>query len=83
MLWPEGEVMEPFYIRQSAEPMDKTELNAWAEQCAAEARAQGAMHGRFSIHPTHPHLFLVEGWNASAKEVGDEGEPRWQLVEQS
>ncbi len=69
--------MEPFYIRQSNEPMDSVALNEWAAACAKEAQEQGANLGRFSIHPTIPHLYLVEGWKD--KIVPDQGEPRWQL----
>lgn len=71
--------MEPFYIRQSNEPMDTVQRNEWASKCADEARLEGAQLCRFSIHPTIPHLFLVEGWKLKAHEVGDQSEPRWQL----
>lgn len=73
-------MMEPFYIRQTAEPMSPVDRNDWASRCMDEARDQGAKLCRFSIHQRHPNLFLVEAWNAPAHEVGDQGEPRWQLT---
>lgn len=51
--------MEPFYVRQ-ARVATEAEQTAWFQECIREARAEGAQSGRFSIHPDHTGLVLVE-----------------------
>ena len=70
--------MEPFYIRQSAEPKTIGERMAWFRACAQEARAEGAQLCRFTVHDADNSLLLVEGWKEFR--VHDQGEPRWSLV---
>lgn len=72
--------MEPFYIRQTAEPRTQTDRRLWVEQAVAEARGQGAKLFRCSYHPDNENLLLVEAWNADAREVGDQGAIRWSLT---
>lgn len=57
--------MEPFYIRQSAEPMDSVARNEWASMCAAEARQEGALLGRktFNEHTPYPMKHEPSGTN--------------------
>ena len=68
---------EPFYIRQTAEPMTQDQRRDWFQTCAQEAKAEGAQHARFTIHPAFPSLCLVEAWKERV--VADEGEPRWAI----
>lgn len=75
--------MEPFYIRQTSEPMTLDERRKWFRECADEARSQGAKLARASIHPEHEHVCLVEAWSALAHEVGDQGEPRFSFEDLS
>lgn len=72
---------EPFYIWQSAEQMTGDERAAWFDKCAAEAKAEGAKHARFSVHPTNGWV-LVEAWKERPIADGalQEGDPRWQVA---
>lgn len=69
-------IMEPFYVRQ-ARVATEAEQTAWFQECIREARAEGAQSGRFSIHPDHTGLVLVEAWRE--KIVHDQGPVRWSL----
>ena len=71
--------MEPFFIRQTAEPMSQVERRDWFGWCAVEARKAGAKLCRAHIHPDNEDLLLFEAWDAVAADVGDPGDPRWQL----
>lgn len=70
--------IKPFYVSQIADPMTDDERARWFDACAKEAKAQGARHGRFSVHPVYGWL-LVEAWSCRSYELGPdgEGEPRW------
>ncbi len=69
-------MMEPFYVRQ-ARVYNEAEQTSWFQECIREARAEGAQLGRFSIHPDHTGLVLVEAWRE--KIVPDQGPVRWQM----
>jgi hypothetical protein len=72
--------MEPLYIRQTAEPMDKDARLAWFKKCADEAKKEGARLARFTVYDDGK-ILLIEAWHGSALEVGDQGKPRWQLTQ--
>lgn len=67
---------EPEFLSQCGEPLSPEEQRAWFKARADEAKAQGATHGRFSIHPTEPNLILFEGWKERPE---SDGEQRWQF----
>lgn len=73
--------MEPDYIAQNGERLDRDAAAEWFKAHIAEARTQGCTHGRFTIHPDHGWL-LVEGWKVMPRANGEicEGEPRWQVT---
>lgn len=71
---------EPDYIRQTGEVMTPEEAHEWFQCAAAEARANGITHARFSYHPTIEHLRIVEGWKTRPV---DEGEIRWALTSEA
>ena len=71
--------MEPFYIRQTAEPMTDAERRDWFNICAQEAKTEGAEICRFSVG-NDASLALVEGWKGKLYEIGDQGEPRFVLT---
>lgn len=68
--------MEPFYIRQTAEPMDSAERREWFTQCGWEAQRLGAKLCRYSVSDDG-RLSLVEAWPAVAADVGYQGPPRF------
>jgi hypothetical protein len=59
--------------------MTDDERRAWFKARATEAREQGAVMARYSIHETIPNLALFEAWKVAPK---DQGDVRWQLVRQ-
>lgn len=69
---------EPFYLRQTADLRTPDAQRVWFKTCADEAKAEGAQHARFSIHPSIPNLLLVEAWRERPRDV-IEGEQRWML----
>lgn len=69
--------MEPFYIRQTSDPMlTREQAQDWAASCAKQAFREGAMFCRFSISEDGK-TYLVEAWNAPAHKVDDQGPPRF------
>lgn len=70
--------MEPFYIRQTAEPLTPMQRDAWAAECASDAIRKGAKLCRFTVS-SDGSMALVEAWLERAFAVGDQGEPRWSL----
>lgn len=73
-------MVEPFYIRQSAEHTDPDAQYEWMKLCASEAQAEGAKFCRFSRHPELLSLVLVECWRESMQEVGDQGQQRFSVI---
>lgn len=62
---------DPFYIRQTAEPMEPDKQRAWFQACADEAKAAGATWCRFSVHPQDARILLVEGWKHRPSHEGE------------
>lgn len=69
--------MEPYYLAQTAEPMDDQQRWAWYEDHARRAEAAGCTWRRYTIHPDRPELVLIEAWTARPD---NEGEPRFQFA---
>jgi len=70
-------MVEPFYVRQSAEPQTDAERQQWFKDAMREAKDRGAKHARFSIHPTYGWV-LIEAWDIERPDLaGGEGNPRW------
>lgn len=66
--------MEPFYVRQTANPEDLAERREWFRKCTEESKSEGAQHARFSMSPDGS-LILTEAWKE--RRVPDEGAPRF------
>ncbi len=73
-------MVEPFYIRQTAEPDALSDPQAWFRVCTEEAKAAGGKHARYSTHDDPPAL-LMEAWDVEFGELGPDGEgdQRWSL----
>lgn len=71
----EGEVMEPTYIAQTAEPMTSAEAMAWISSRIDDARNAGAPFWRATRNDEG--WTLVEAW---PEWPADQGEPRWQVA---
>ena len=65
---------EPFYIRETAEPMTVDQQRQWFRAAAAEAQAEGGTFPRFSIHPRDARRLLIEVWKVRPS---DQGKQRW------
>lgn len=64
---------EPFYIRQTSEPMTPEERSKWLAKCREEALKEGATWARATINEK-PYAVLLEAWKTRPK---NEGEPRF------
>ena len=64
--------MEPFYVAQSN--VSPNVQFVWFELRAIEAKKEGAIWMRFTVHPEYETLVLAEGWKAYPK---NQGEPRF------
>lgn len=74
-------MIDPFYVRQVLASEVEGDVIDWLTLAAAEAKAEGAKHARFSVSDDGS-LFLVEAWREPASEVmkhGGEGAPRWHI----
>jgi hypothetical protein len=80
-MFPKGDAtrmtdIPPDYARQNGEPLSDEAALRWCNDAATEARSVGCRIVRHSVHPTIPHLRLVEGWTEIAAQ---QGEPAWSL----
>lgn len=66
------------YIRQT-QISDDGERREWFRAAQADAAAEGMAWFRFSVHPQHSDLLLIEGWRARPK---NEGPQTWSLQEE-
>jgi hypothetical protein len=73
--------MEPFFIAQTGETKTADERHMWVRARMAEAKSEGAHHGRMSFDDVS-NLLLVECWKEPPMRDGklDEGKPRWQIA---
>lgn len=67
---------EPEFIAQNGEHLTAEQRRQWFRSRTEEAKAEGAVLCRYSVHETMPNLILFEAWTARPS---DQGEPRWQI----
>ncbi len=78
-------MIEPFYVRQTAEQSALDDPQKWARQCIDEAKSAGGKSCRLSISEDKTML-LFEAWDKMLHEVeaaGGQGDQRWMLQRKS
>lgn len=69
-----GVVAEPFYIRETMEPMTPEQQRQWFADAAAEAKVEGGTWPRYTVHPRDARRLLIEVWKVRPH---NEGAPRF------